>query len=271
MTFDVSSKAQEQLSGRLEEGSVELPFSTAIFWVVNGKPELSPIGGVPYLGGWAAAQQELEDHLKNESIELPKSLTLTEFQGEEQKYFAYTTRSLAIAPVAMRKRNIGEDGRYREHLQVLGYAMIHDGKQIQELGATILTVKGWQSANLKDAFKRWERASLEARRTFANSLDVKFFYLPVGTFGKDPVFTSVGKGKTSKITPIEGQIPATVDEAVLKARFVGSAVSEVMAEMKRQSMDWQADWKEDKVVQQLPEDAPNFGEQELNTTDDIPF
>lgn len=262
--YDLPENVTGTMQGSLGEGdAVKLPFSTAMFWVVNGDHRLAQQQGVPYFGGWASDRAEFEAHAKALGVEIPSVLQLLQFTGEESSYEAYTTRALAIAPIALRKRNAArEEGKFRAHVQLLGLGMIATKEARIDLGPVVLTAKGYQAKNVTDAFAKWERASAEARRTHAKNLDAKFFYNVIGTFGTEPVFTSVGKVQQSKITPITAQIPEEITADQLRGRFVGKENAARMAEMKQQAADWIADWKEEKQ-QSAPPVNDFAGEEEI--------
>lgn len=261
MTYNISDKARGTMSGSLGDGdAVKLPFSAATFWTVNGRPELSQLGGVSAFGGWASSQEELVGHMASLGLAIPAALQLSEFTGKDGNYFAYHTRVLAVAPIVYRKRNASEDpAKFRSHVQLLGYGMIHDGKTKHDLGAVILSAKGYQASNVTKAFGEWERKSAQVRRDFASGTDAKFFFLPLGTFGDKPEFVSVGKGNAqSKITPIVPQIPEPITAEHLQGRFVGAEVADKMAEMKEQAQPWLKDWAEKAATSNTPEAPDNF-------------
>src|SRR5690606_21288354 len=113
--YDLPQDVTTTMQGSLGEGdAVKLPFSAAMFWVVNGDTRLAQQQGVPYFGGWAADRAEFEAHVKALGQDVPSALTLVQFSGEDGSYETYTTRSLAVAPIALRKRNAAlEAGKFR--------------------------------------------------------------------------------------------------------------------------------------------------------------
>lgn len=254
--YDLPENVTSTMQGSLGEGdAVKLPFSTAMFWVMNGDARLAQQGGVPYFGGWASDRAEFEAHAKTIGFSIPEALNLMQFTGEDNTYEAYTTRALAVAPIALRRRNASlEPNKFRSHVQLLGLGMIV-AKDRVDLGPVVLTAKGYQASNLTNAFKKWEQASAEARREHAKNLDAKFFYNLIGTFGAQPVFDSVGKAQQSKITPVVANIPDEITADQLRGRYVGQQNAARMAEMKEQAKDWLADWKQDKP-QDFPTEAP---------------
>lgn len=256
--YDLPESVTNAMQGPLGEGdAVKLPFSTAMFWVVNGDVRLAQQQGVPYFGGWAADRTEFENHAKAMGYEIPKVLSLVQFAGENGEYEAYTARALAVAPIAMRKRNASLDpAKFRSHVQLLGLGMIATKEARIDLGPVVLTAKGYQASNITNAFSKWERESAEARRDHAKGLDAKLFYNLVGTFGAQPVFANVGKVQQSKITPIVAQIPEEITADMLRGRYVGKDNAVRMAEMKEQAKDWVADWKKDKQPEFQDTEAP---------------
>lgn len=263
--YDLPDNVTSTMQGSLGDGeAVKLPFSAAMFWVMNGDARLAQQGGVPYFGGWAADRAEFEAHAKSQGFNIPEALKLMQFTGEDNTYEAYTTRSLAFAAVALRRRNSSQDpSKFRSHVQILGLGMlVTANKERVDLGPVVLTAKGYQASNITKAFSQWERASADARREHAKNLDAKFFYNLIGTFGAQPVFASVGKAQQSKITPVTANIPEQFTADQLRGRYVGKDNASRMAEMKAQCADWVADWKSDKPIQDAPTEA---------ASDEIPF
>lgn len=267
--FNVGQEVADAMSGSLGDGeSVQLPFAHALFWAVNGSPKMKAQGGVSYTGGWNADRNEFETFASQMGINIPETLALETSAGENGEYEVYATRSIAIAPIIYRKRNASRDpGKFRSHIQLLGYGMIATGSSKIVLGPVVLSAKGYQSSNLLKALNAWERASADARREHTGNLDSKFFYVPVGTFGETK-FVSVGSAQQSQITPIEAQVPAEITLDVLTGRYVGKEIAAQMASMRGDAKEWMEDWKDNKPAPQAP---ANFEEESFEFTDDIPF
>jgi hypothetical protein len=143
------------------------------------------------------------------------------------------------APIATRHRW----NENRSHTQILAYMATKNGKEYSPWGPVVLSAKGYQARNIRQAFADWERATTPTRRDHAPGIPAWCFFAVIGTFGEERKTVMVGKGQQSPITPIGAWIPEIMSKTHLEKTFVGKDVAERMVELKKQASEWLAEWK----------------------------
>lgn len=221
---------------------IELPYLAPLAWWTNARP--GP-GEVNKFGGWACKAGDF-DMAAAQYGEWPQWERVQSDLGE-----LVQIRYLAIAPFGARRRwmdvNKG-DSKTGTHLQQLAYvAIVTQEKKYIPWGPMILSLKVTAAMRFRDLLTDWARATARARDEVAPDVPAHFFWMPVGTFGKEPVFETVGKGNhTSQVTlphlATEGEIAAPL----LEKLYVGDEIAEKMADLFQQSQEWLRDkkWQE---------------------------
>jgi hypothetical protein len=269
-------------------GSIELPYKTMIWWVINGNESLRSLKNAQYFGGWAAKATNIEEVARDYGFEIPWERE--ELSTQDAKVIpAYITRSLFCAPICLRSSWLTDGGsRYqkfeqgsRQHVQSVVYlAYKPKEKPIKPLGPALLSAKGYQAKKLTETFKAWARYTAPGRARIAPNVPAWCFYLAIGTFGAQPVRENVGKGnQTRPITPISLYTPENeLSDDTLASLFVGNDVADEMAGYLADSQTWLNAWSDHDNPQQqgrnqsagvydeMPEPPPDppYG-------DDIPF
>jgi hypothetical protein len=235
-----------------------LPFPAPVFYVVNGdvvyKTAEAP---ALFYGGWATDVAGLDQLVQAESRSYPSTdlvgIVTTNADGKDINI--YTARHLIVAPVSIRSAwidrvNNTRTPQYvegsRQHVQALCViGMKGEDGMLHPWGPAVLSAKGFQAKNLKEAFSDWEKHTALVRSKEANALPAWMFYCAIGTFGQERVSQMVGgnKGKSS-ITPISVHKPeATL--ALLEKVYGGEALANNIIEYGKQSQDWVKAWSEE--------------------------
>jgi hypothetical protein len=249
----------KNVSDRLNEGmnlggGIQLPFLAPVFFVVNGDPKLKSLGGAQFYGGWAGRAEDIQE-AEDAGLSLPASFVLTEMTtGDGKGYDAYLTRSVVVAPIAVRQAWITREKvrspHYvegaRQHVQALCYMAIKTdaNSAYTPWGPVILSAKGFQAKNLLGAFGAWDKFTASQRRKVAPGVPAWCFYLAIGTFGKDRQQVMVGSSSQSPITPIGAYLPEGLTEDTLTKLFVGQQTAEAMADYLQGAVDWLSAWKD---------------------------
>jgi len=228
-------------------GGIELPFLAPVLWAINGDAKLKQLGGAQYYGGWATKDGDFDDAMNQNGVGVPAGFSLSEITASDGTAFAaYTTRSVLVAPIAVRRSWLIGDGQRaqeyqpgaRQHVQALCFMGSKDDKKYAPWGPVVLSAKGFQAKNLANAFGAWTKHTAGLRRKIAPNVPAWFFYLAIGTFGQDREAKMVGKAAQSPITPISAYLPASLTEAVLENVFVGKDVARRMADYLDQAGEW---------------------------------
>lgn len=226
------------LHGSMQDG-VQLPFSVCYFYAHNGSKQFQSVGGLPYHGGWAVDVAEADNYLLSRPDELVK-YQLNNRQGDT--YEVYGAPKLLIAPIAKRKRWITTDyGNSRSHVQVLALVGMLTKNGVINMGAHVLSAKGWQSKNLEDALREWDSITAAARRSWPGALS-NYFWHAVGVDAKNPRWDSVGSNHTSTITPVRLQEAEDKTPEALARRYVGAELAAQMVELLEQAQEWLREW-----------------------------
>jgi hypothetical protein len=247
---------QEIASGMEAGGGIQLPFSVCYGWVVNGKSELKQLGGVAYFGGWNFRRTEVDDYIAETQNEIPSYFKPVERETETETILSYESRYIMVAPIAFRQSWITENKQRfdhyveggRPHAQVLCYLLDyrkdeHGNPIYPGFGPIVISGKGYQARNIRDAFAAWEKYTAPLRREIAPGVSSYFFAVCLGTFGDKPNFVQVGGQAKSTITPIVAWLPENLTAGTLAKLFVGETVAATMVDFKQQAVDWLSAWK----------------------------
>lgn len=258
-------------------GGIELPFFAPVAWVVNGDAKLKALGGALFFGGWAINAEDMEQAMQQfGEAAVPSGWVKGEMiSGQGKSFDAYTSRSILVAPIAVRESWFNQNGvrkptfdiGLRHHVQVLSFVGFKNGT-IHPFGPMVLSAKGFQAKNLLEAFKAWNNHTAQVRRAIAPEVPAWCFYSAIGTFGAERKVVMVGKSSQSPITPVSAYLPDKLEEAVMESLFVGETVAGMMAGYLDQAREWIKAWKspvvensiqeEDNIPEYSPEYSPEY-------------
>lgn len=260
-------------SGMETDGGIKLPFPAPIFWVINGDAKMKT-KDAQYYGGWASKEADLEDALQQLKLDLPAGIELTEMSTKDGKeYGAYITRSLLVAPIAKRqawivtrpdgsetrKERYSDGEKARQHVQILCQLAVKTGDGIFPWSPIVLSAKGYQAMFLMNAFKEWDKHTLDLRRKIAPNAPYNLFYCAVGTFGKEREAKPVGKNAQSPVTPIKVYLPELTDKD-LERLYVGSETANAMSIYLDDAQEWLNAWKDNGKAEPQSVDAQDAPE-----------
>lgn len=247
--FDLPQDYLDTFSHPLNDGTaVQLPFVAPFIWWMNGDNRLRQIGGAPFFGGWAADKEDLDLAIQERSGVIPTGFaagTLVNRKGKE--FDAYTVRNFGAAIIAHRKRWVTKDetGKSNSQMHILAYLGYYVAEQRKYVpwGPVVISGKGYASSFIGDALRDWEKRTAQARRVHANNIPAWLFYSPIGTFGEKPISRMVGSSAQSPVTPCQVYTPGEITVDFLRSAYVGRAVVDEMAELKKEAQAWLDDWK----------------------------
>ena len=282
--FEIPEGA-DALGAQMKTGDgIELPYPVLYGQAHNGNALMEEIGGVRYYGGWVFEKAKADEFLAANNLAVPSIFSKVEKIKPKtgNAYDAYTTRTLHLAVVAKRfswhNANTHQrapqyfDGA-RRHLQLvamLGAANLAT-KKFDPLFPVVLTIKGYQVAEVYEAFNVWEKATAEQRRALVGqgkpTPASNLFYMALGTHGEKFVEKSVGKNQQSPITPFSVVVPEKdkLDKAYLLARYVGKDVAAQMIGWLNQSQEWLSVWNKPINEAEANGDAPALRQPDADT------
>ena len=267
--FDLDKEIIGNVKGAwsASDQGVQLPFDNVLFWWKRGGDERSD--GVLKYGGWVASYENVMDVVTGDVPSKLESATFNSMTGGTYDVFA--TRNMAFAPIGKRfqwayryspegERDPSDKGR--GHLQVLGIsAFLNEDRTYNIWKATILSAKGLSAKTLQDALAEWDKKTIAIRSSEGNGIPSNFFWLHLGTFGKEVNKMRVGSGnKANYITPIQIYIPEELNIEYLKKVYVGKGVATTMSVLASESKEWLAEWdnkKGDKPAVEEPQPEHN--------------
>ena len=265
--FNLPEEYNQEIKKAIEQEFVPLPFDAPFLWWMNGNAREKKTGGPPYFGGWAAHGEEFDNVLAAMGRNIPptfKEYEMVNSQGSS--YRIYAARAVSVAVIGSRKRwrKDAITGKSRSNLQVLAYMALYKGGKYEPWGPVVLSTKGLSAKGLEDALNLWAKETAKARRQFADNLPAWWFYVPLGTFDKEPQVKMVGpQGNQSPITPIQVYfLSQTIDQDVLHSWFVGQEIAATMIDLRRRAQEWLDDWKGkqyDQDIQPVVEEDNNIG------------
>jgi hypothetical protein len=282
--INVPAQFSENINkGMTGDDRILLPFAAPFFWWKNGESNGSHgknESGVMYFGGWASNAEIFEANIPTEGDIPAKFLKETWTSGSGNKTFdVYATRFLTVAFIGKRYRWVKDEetGRNFSQAQYLTYMSLYEKATGHKAYCpAVLSVKGMSSVSLQDAINEWGKVTLAARRQFANNAPAAFFYAALGTFGKDRIAKTVGKGqKTHAIIPCQIYVPQTITEEVLNTLYVGDEIASEMVTLLELAKDWMGAWKGsegEKLASRASAQPENFPAEAAETTlEDLPF
>jgi len=239
--------------------AVEPPIPVPYFWWKNGDVALKQVSQTLYYGGWLAKSEEVVAAAQDNGYDIGlveanfETVTMVfEDEGEVQHFGA---RALIIAPIAYRKSWFNKELRRRspkyfpgsrQHVQVVAYLGVRDAERvIHPWGIVVLSAKGFNGGYLLQTLSKGLGMTHKALRQYGVDEPPHAFWHMVGTFGPDRASKTVGKGQTSKITPIALH-PAPIDSKErLMVRHVGEEVKAQMVEALSSFREWLDAWNEE--------------------------
>jgi hypothetical protein len=256
MTIQFDPNVANKIKAGLQTGeAVELPFPVVYLWVINGLPSYKQqAASAPalYYGGWACKQEQALEVAQASGLAIPDDWVESAIALKDGEYEGYTTRSIMVAPFGKRESWLLDGRRHaqyveggRRHVQYLAYMAELRDKTLIPWGPVVFSGKGYQARYLNDAIIAWEKATAQARMKLAPGIPAAFFWMALGTFGKERQAVSVGKpGAQSPITPITTYIPADgISPEVLERRYIGSEIAAIMADKAEEATEWLNAWK----------------------------
>jgi hypothetical protein len=247
--------------------AVELPFPVVYLWVINGQTSYKAVGGALYYGGWACKQEQALEVAQASGLTIPADWVESAIALKDGEYEGFTTRSIMVAPFGKRESWLLDGRRHaqyieggRRHVQYLAYMAELRDKTLVPWGPVVFSGKGYQARYLNDAIIAWEKATAQARMKLAPGIPSSFFWMALGTFGKERQAINVGKpGAQSPITPITAYIPADgISPEVLERRYIGSDIAAIMADKAEEAEEWLSAWKRSAEGSDGPESEDDF-------------
>lgn len=281
MTIELDKSVSSRLNDGMQlGGGIELPFFAPVIWCMNGDARLKQLGGASYFGGWACKAEDIEA-AKQMGNPIPHGFTLGDITAADGKSFAaYTSRSVLVAPIAVRTAWVTQAGTRtahfvqggRQHTQAVCYLASKNG-ETSPWGPVVLSAKGFQAKNLSGAFSAWSKHTASLRHKIAPDVPAWCFYLAVGTFGNDRKQVMVGKSSQSPITPISAYLPDNLTEETMTKLFVGQKIAEAMVQYLDDSKEWLDAWNIKDSASAVPAAAGDDGffPDEQPPMEDIPF
>ena len=223
---------------------ITLPFAAPVAWWTNQRSQ-NPNDGVDYFGGWACNAGEYRDAVQQYG-QFPYWKQVESGIGTLMQ-----TRSFLVAPFASRWRWMDEskgDSRTGGHLQQIVYAgYTNQDGGITPWGPIVLSLKVTAQMRFNELMKTWSQKTYAARLEYANGLPAHYFWMPIGSFGNEPVIETVGKGtRTSAVVLPQLFEYEKYTEKVLTGLCVDQAVADQMAEFRSEANEWLNDkkWKQ---------------------------
>jgi len=239
-------------SAGAESDGIQLPYVAPLAWWTN-KRSNNKDDGVDYFGGWAMKLDDYDAGVREYGV-LPNWYDDGDGGNIGQ---LKTCRSVLVAPFGARKRWMDKEKGDRKtgtHLLQLAYiAYIDNDRKVIPWGPMILSMKSTTAMAYDKLVAEWAGSTYAARQEFAGGAPPHFFFMPLGTFGKEPVLTEVGKApNTSKVTHPQVFQYGEFGEKQIDYLYVGNQVAGYMAEFKAQSLDWLSDkkWKSSESLEE---------------------
>lgn len=274
-------------------GTVDLPFDYLKFWWKNGSPQLTTVketDPVAYYGGWASHTEKYQQC----SFMHPDATPYTWQNRQGASYDVFALRFLWAALITSRQgwfpvnRNDPNSPRRsaENFLVMLGLKNTKDNvMEFTRLGPAVLSGSSYSGQAIRNVFNQWNASSASLRASHANNAPAWFFYIPVGTMGKEILLEekkSKHSNASSNITPCQTseKVLKELTPELLDSLFVGQEVAEEMATMQELAQDWVDHWNRDDGQGQQRQtetpaqpDAPFSygGEGYPDIDDDIPF
>ena len=224
--INIPQDAAQQLLDVSSSERLMPPYIPTFYWS-NGNKQLKESHPVLYFGGWKTDKETFDQIVAGFGKPYTTFEEFESISNEGASYDVYGARHLFVMPLRWIKlwgvRN--EEGRVRlskkytegsrSDLRYLCMFAEKLGDDYVTWGPIILKAVGLQSQNLINSLRSWKRYTEPARLQLTKELRDNgqwgqsqtipegWFWVPLGSFGKEPVFEKVGSGSnTSMITPI---------------------------------------------------------------------
>lgn len=268
-TFDLPKEYNDP-SMSIDVANSKLPIPAPKLIWRNGEfalKDIAEVGGVRKFGGWSLSAKDYEE-LKEELPTLPETWKLTKLSGKDEQYEMYLTRDVWFAPIRRRFAwFVSEQGDKNYSItQYVGYLAVGSGNNtLTPWGAVVLQAKSLMGKELDARIAEYKALTAPIRGTTLPT----YFYHPLGTFGKEPVFAkakSKDGNSSSPVTNVQLYRPAQKDvEAFTKMCFVGQETAKIILDIGKATEEWAKAWNEKKaqptavVVENHVEEENPFG------------
>lgn len=248
---DLLAGVDESVLG-MATGQSTLPIPAPLFYVTNGSGVPNDTAPALQYGGWSVDAEAMDRVLDTTKRQLPSGLSKSaSFSREGKELNVYSTRSLMVAPVAIRSSWVDKESGFRSpkyfdnarrHVQMLVIIATKDKTGLHVWGPAILSAKGYQAKNLLDSVDAWSKHLLPKLAEMNAVTRPALFWMPIGTFG-DFHSEQVGTGRAkSAITPIKPFLPKLDKETLVKA-FGGEELASAIVETHRACGQWLEAWR----------------------------
>lgn len=231
----------------LGDGGVQFPRPILYPYIKNGNPDFEQLGGVLWLGGWAAEAEKFEWFQQEHGGALTGWKKVKE-KRKGNEYFSYVKSDLWLAPIkgrvswvnkGTRQRSTERFANSRLHLQEISALAEKTADAFKFVDFVVVSMVGYQVSNFRYALKAFSDATASMRLQLGN-VDAKFFYKNLGM--NKPNFESVGKKETSEINPIASlALPKDADE--LATWYIANDVIADAATLIKDANEWLDAWK----------------------------
>lgn len=245
--FEVPEGYAGDIGNPLEGEGIRLPFLAPFLWWTNGLNQFKQEQGPRYFGGWTMNDVDMvaASELSDPKVDFTPGWTPFEMVNDAgESYTAFLSRHLYIAVFGSRKK--WDNEKNRGQYQVLGYMgyRTQGSNEMFPFGPVVLTAKSTASMFLQNAVIEFANKTAAARQKYANNLPISAFYACLGSFGDKRVEQEVGKQVKKKVTPLKLWLPEKLDDNFLRSFFVGREIAARTTELKKQSQEWLAAWKQ---------------------------
>ena len=241
MTIELPQDFIDQLNNALDGEGIRLPFVAPIIWWKHGAKQFKPVSDIRYFGGWASNAEDFYSAV-GEFGSMPHGFTDATFDGRDGEYSVYQSRSVAIAPIATRKRWVNS----RSHTQMLCMMATKEGGNFVRWGPCVLSAKGLTTRAIETQMRKFDSFTADIRKSVAPGVPSLYFWRAIGTFGNEPNYETVGSGNaSSSVTYPVVYEPKAIPENSIKKWFVGNDTAGEMVSLRQQVADWLNDkqWK----------------------------
>lgn len=249
----------ESIQG-MARGQSTLPVPAPLFYVINGNGISNQESPALQYGGWACDKEAMDAIIKETGRFLPYGLAETHSATKSGTVLTtYTTRSLMIAPVALRSSWVDRESGFRspkyvegsrKHVQMLTIlgARETQNDKVKVWGPAILSAKGCQAKKLAESPTAWKKHLFPMISSVADGqldLAASLFWMPIGTFGKEYNAELVGTSKAqSSITPLRLFLPKIENEDDLEKLFGGEQLAEAITDLYESAEVWRMAWRD---------------------------
>lgn len=250
--FNIEGGYVSEAKGALATGAASLPFPASYCRWMNGNSSLAESADARFFGGWEIGvdgANGLSESMNAYEFEtLPfgwKEITNHNKSGEA--YQSVISRVGIFVTIGKRLRwkvnpDTGSKSSIANWLTLL-CTFDPQQKTYAPMFPVILTAKGWSSKYVEDAIAAFATQTATIRREVASNSPAFLFYHPLGTHGKEPDVTMVGKSPNqSPITTCDVILPGTIDQAYIERAFIGQEVADTCAGYLHEAREWLDAW-----------------------------